>query len=36
MKSELKLVNVNNAREDYGTIIPGTDVKDYNEIVKCI
>ena len=29
MKSELKLVNVNNAREDYGTIIPGTDVKDY-------
>lgn len=36
MKSELKLVNVNNAREDYGTIIPGTDVKDYDEIVKCI
>lgn len=36
MKSELKLVNVNNAREDYGTIIPGTDVKDYDEMVKCI
>lgn len=36
MKSELKLVNVNNAREDYGTIIHGTDVKDYDEIVKCI
>ena len=36
LKSELKLVNTNNAREDYEKNIPGVNVKDYDAMVDVI
>ena len=36
LKSELKLVNTNNSREDYIKNIPGVNVKDYDTMVDTI